>query len=121
MGMNRYRMDRRRALVALAALAACKRQEPPPVVANDQLFRRLDVAPTGEMPDGERALVMLPPGARELPVLVALHGRGESGRGLDAGADAWPHNYQLDRIHARLLAPPINSNDLHGMASADRL
>src|SRR6185437_5733407 len=55
------------------------------------------------------------------PVLVALHGRGESGRGLEIGADAWPKDYELERMNRRLFAPPLLESDLHRMTNKDRL
>jgi len=78
-------------------------------------------------PDGERAMILAPwaspseppPSAR--PLLVALHGRGEAGRGLDVGAGGWPNDYLLERMHRRLLAPPLTAADLRDMASPERL
>jgi hypothetical protein len=79
-----------------------------------------------DTPEGERAFLLDPwpatgpdPAAR--PLLVALHGRGEAGRGLDVGAGAWPNEYQLDRLHRRLLSPPLGARDLLEMTSAARL
>jgi predicted esterase len=78
-------------------------------------------------PEGERAMVLAPwsspadppPSAR--PILVALHGRGEAGRGLDVGAGGWPNDYLLDRMHRRLLSPPLTAADLRDMTNAERL
>jgi hypothetical protein len=84
-----------------------------------------DVGP--DTPEGERAFLLDPwlggtapePAAR--PLLVALHGRGEAGRGLDVGAGAWPNEYQLDRLHRRMLAPPLTARDLLDMTNVERL
>jgi poly(3-hydroxybutyrate) depolymerase len=85
-------------------------------------WRTLDF-PSGTpgAPDGQRALLFTPEGQRELPLLVALHGRGESGRGLAAGARGWRDDYRMEHIHRRLLQPPITSADLGGLADAERL
>ena len=68
----------------------------------------------------QKALVLTPrwgePGER-YPLLIALHGRGESNRGLDVGARGWTRDYYLDRALARLRHPPLSSNDLFGVAS----
>jgi hypothetical protein len=45
-----------------------------------------------------RAVVMLPRGrtsAQRFPLLVALHGLGETLRGVERGAWAWPRDYEL--------------------------
>jgi poly(3-hydroxybutyrate) depolymerase len=78
-------------------------------------------------PDGERAMLLAPwssptdPPSNARPLLVALHGRGEAGRGLDVGAGGWPNDYLLDRMHHRLLAPPLTAADLRDMTSPERL
>lgn len=73
------------------------------------------------MPEGQRAIVLQNANAAELPVLVALHGRGESGRGLDIGATAWRDSYHVDKLYSRLLHPPLRPKDLQDMTSLDRL
>lgn len=69
-------------------------------------------------------MVMIPrwigPGER-LPVLVALHGRAEARRGLDAGANAWLRDYGLARAAARLRAPPLTADDFQGFVTPARL
>jgi iron(III)-salmochelin esterase len=72
-------------------------------------------------PEGERAFVLTPPGASALPLLVALHGRGETGRGLEVGAGAWLRSYGMDRQYRRLLAPPLELSDLEGIVTPSRL
>ncbi|MDI1448955.1 alpha/beta hydrolase-fold protein [Polyangium sp. 6x1] len=108
---------RRRALLGLAAfsLGACRKQTPPPPADG---LRWKDLAFT---PEEQRALVLAPPSTRPLPVLVALHGRGESGRGLEVGAFAWRDDYGLDRIDRRLSAPPLTGADLEGFFRPERL
>lgn len=96
---------------------------PPPGGA----WRMASFDPGPDMPDGERAMILAPwpatggpdPAAR--PILVALHGRGEAGRGLDVGAGGWPNDYLLDRMNRRLLAPPLTTADLRDMTNPERL
>jgi enterochelin esterase-like enzyme len=72
----------------------------------------------------ERALALVPgslaPGVK-LPVLVALHGRGEAVRGLDVGARAWVDDYKLERAVASLLAPPLTADAFEGLVDPERL
>lgn len=65
--------------------------------------------------------MLVPEGAAALPVVVALHGRGESGRGLDAGARGFRDDYGLERVDARLRRPPITRDDLLGFTNDARL
>jgi hypothetical protein len=124
-------MDRRSLLCAGAALTlgACTRRSPegaaPPA---GSAWRLASFDPTPDTPDGERAMLLdpwpeagPPPDPASRPLLVALHGRGEAGRGLDVGAGAWPVEYQLDRLHTRLLAPPLRAADLLDMTNEERL
>ncbi len=58
------------------------------------------------------------PGA---PILIALHGRGESGRGLPKGARGWRDDYWIEAADTRLKAPPLVAKDFQGFVTADRL
>lgn len=78
----------------------------------------LKFAPSTHYPEQELAEVLRSEGA---PLLVALHGRGEAGRGLPAGAGGWRDAYHLDRARARLAAPPLTERDLLGFVKAERL
>jgi hypothetical protein len=131
-------VDRRSLLAGSAGLAlgACSKSGPPAPGTAGPLsmppspggaWREVSFPVGPSTPEGERAFLLDPwsssagpdPGAR--PLLVALHGRGEAGRGLEVGAGAWPNDYQLDRLHRRLLAPPLTAPDLLEMTSAERL
>ncbi len=63
----------------------------------------------------QKAVVIRPmwagPQAR-FPLLIALHGRGESNHGLDVGAWGWVHDYWLDRAISRLHRPPLDQDAL---------
>ena len=131
--------DRRSLILggAVIAIGACRKSSPPapgttgamtapPPPGGSWQQASFPVGP--DAPEGERAFLLDPwsgesgapdPAAR--PLLVALHGRGEAGRGLDVGAAAWPNDYQIDRLHRRLLAPPLTSRDLLEMTNPERL
>jgi hypothetical protein len=55
------------------------------------------------------------------PVLIALHGRGESLKGSRRGARGWLDDYDLDRALQRLSAPPLRTRDFQGYVSRERL
>ncbi len=73
---------------------------------------------------GGRAVVIVPswtkPGER-LPVLIALHGRGEANKGPVEGVMGWPRDYALLRAIERVCSPPITSADLEGFVDPKRL
>jgi iron(III)-salmochelin esterase len=56
-----------------------------------------------------------------LPVLVALHGRGESLKGNVRGARGWIDDYGLEQALLRLGEPPLQSHDFQGYVSRPRL
>ena len=60
------------------------------------------------------------PSAR-FPVLVALHGRGESLKGSRRGARGWIDDYDLERALRRLARPPLRKGDFQGFVSRERL
>jgi hypothetical protein len=60
-------------------------------------------------------------GAARFPVLVALHGRGESRKGRRRGARGWLDDYQLGRAISRLAAPPLLESDFEQFVTSDRL
>jgi hypothetical protein len=72
---------------------------------------------------GGRAAVLAPAWAegKRLPMLVALHGRGEAMKGPEKGVLGWPRDYALVRAFERLCAPPITNQDLEGFADPERL
>jgi enterochelin esterase-like enzyme len=82
---------------------------------------------TWDYPDTElgrmQVVVLIPerePSAR-LPVLVALHGRGEALKGPEKGARGWVDDYQLPAAMERLHRPPITPEDLRGFVDEARL
>ncbi|HTV20677.1 MAG TPA: esterase [Polyangiaceae bacterium] len=78
-----------------------------------------------EGPFGPTDVVLsIPPGTDEnarFPVLVALHGRGESLKGSRRGARGWIDDYDLGRALSRVAKPPLQSADFQGYVSRERL
>lgn len=85
-------------------------------VWRDESFEKGDDAP-----DGEVAALFAPEGSSDWPVLVAMHGRGEAGRGLAVGAHGWRDDYDLDVIRAKLEAGTLSRADSKGMLSEERV
>lgn len=98
------------------AMSACRKSTSPTNSADDH-WHDLSFP----SPDEQRALVLEPASTHPLPVLVALHGRGESGRGLEVGAKAWRDDYGLDKLDARLRAGSLTRSDLLEFVNEDRL
>ena len=127
-------------LLALGASSACRRNAPP---GSEQTRRAQSLGGTArtqppqpllpaqeitwDYPETElgpmRVVVLIPEreaGAR-LPVLVAMHGRGEALKGPELGARGWIDDYTLPATVERLHRPPITLDDLHGFADEARL
>jgi len=111
--------------VAAAMMAGCgergcgKRSSPAQGVDPSVLdIQEIDFSPAEGGP--QKAVVIVPrwggPGAR-YPLLIALHGRGESNRGLDVGARGWTRDYYLDRAMMRIRRPPLTRDDLFRIGS----
>lgn len=97
---------------------------PPPAEQNGarrrELTWRFENGPFGP----NDVVISIPEGAspqRRLPVLVALHGRGESRKGNERGARGWIDDYELDHALDRLGEPPLGSEDFQGYVSGPRL
>ena len=125
------------------ALAACSRGDSPRAAASNPapVPSKLPempapdaaVLPRGQVgtqtwtfDSGGRAVVIVPSwtagaGAEKLPVLIALHGRGEANKGPVEGVMGWPRDYALLRAIERVCAPPLTSADLEGFVDPKRL
>ncbi len=82
-------------------------------------WQELSFGPAAEWTKPQHAALLA--GAVDQPLLVALHGRGEAGRGLKAGARGWRDDYDLGLAHQRLKSPPLTEKDFHGFVAATRL
>ena len=123
----------RRAFLASLALAGCSdcsrrdrgatANRPLPTALPSMPVQAPDAAPlprgrvgtqTWTFDGGGRAVVIVPswtePTTR-LPILVALHGRGEANKGPVEGVMGWPRDYALLRAIERLCAPPLIGAD----------
>jgi len=117
---------KRRHVLALggAALVGCGRCDersdsgPGAATAPPPGWHEYSFPPGPDYADPEYAAVLAVPHA---PLLIALHGAGEVRRGLAGGARGWRDYYDLDRVHQRLLAPPIVHDDLLGFVTDARL
>jgi len=117
-----------RAAIAAAggAVAGCDPERSPAPAAEHGTrptgrWRALSHGPDAASGDGHRALVDVPGGSEAWPIVVALHGRGEAGRGLDAGARGFRDDYGLERMRARLEAGVVSTDDVEGWLSANQL
>jgi hypothetical protein len=55
------------------------------------------------------------------PVLIAMHGRGETLKGAERGARGWVDDYKLGRAVTRLARPPLAEGDFEGFVEQARL
>jgi len=113
-------------VVALSlSLGGCPRRAPGDGAADAAVAATVRELVFDDTPVGpERAVVLVPRGAKpgeRFPVLVALHGRGESSRGLEAGAWGWLRDYALDRALDRVSRPPLSRSDFEGFVGDERL
>lgn len=60
------------------------------------------------------------PGAR-FPLVIALHGRGESLKGRTRGGWGWPRDYALTRAAGRVGSPPLTVADYENLVTVERL
>lgn len=75
-------------------------------------------------PVGRMAVVVVLPertASDRFPVLIAMHGRGETLKGPDRGARGWVDDYALRRAIERLSAPPLVAKDFAGFADEERM
>ena len=73
---------------------------------------------------GGKAAVLVPAWTKpdeKLPLLFALHGRGEAVKGPAEGVMGWPRDYALVRAIQRVCNPPLATDDFEGFVEAARL
>jgi predicted esterase len=63
------------------------------------------------------ALVPAGTGSGRLPLVIALHGAGETLEPPREGALAWPRDYALSRAMERLARPPLRLEDYEGLTT----
>ncbi len=128
----------RRALLSLFAALGCAQKEPPErapattvkIVAPSASVKgeRLPAEQlTWAFPDtpvGRMSVVVLVPErlpSERFPVLIAMHGRGETLKGPERGARGWVDDYKLGRAVTRLAQPPLAERDFEGFVEQARL
>jgi acetyl esterase/lipase len=116
--------------VAAAAALACSRSErasggPPPPTSIASSNVRVLQWDLGAQAWGQARVVVVVPswgGAdAKFPVVVALHGRGESTKTPAEGAMGWPRDYAMVRAFDRLRAPPLREKDYEGFVEPARM
>ena len=105
-----------------AAVAAVSKPSSAPPAARLPAEERtwtFEKTPVGRM----SVVVVLPERAASdrFPVLIAMHGRGETLKGPERGARGWVDDYALGRAVTRLSAPPLVANDFAGFPDAARI
>lgn len=103
-------MRRRELLFAAAAMALARPGQASPSASPHWELRDITVA--GDRTIGKRFTLLLPKhvGDLEVPLLVALHGLGET-HDQRLGAHAWVERYGLGSCYDRLVEPPIARAD----------
>lgn len=144
MRSNPAELSRRALLAALGPMAlGCSRSEP--VARAEPIAQRAASAPVShassarpaarlpaeertwtfeKTPVGRMSVVLVLPERAEgqrFPVLIAMHGRGETLKGPERGARGWVDDYALGRAITRLSAPPLVANDFAGFADGARI
>ncbi len=130
-------LARRSLLFGLGALgvAACRREElasassarPPPAPSAKPPARLPAEERTwsfDDTPVGRMSVVVVVPERRageRFPVLIAMHGRGETLKGPKRGARGWVDDYELGKAIERLGRPPLTAKDFHGFVLSERL
>lgn len=98
---------------------------PPPMIPEGGAGPRGQVkAETWTLAGDGRAVVIVPAWRapdEELPMLLALHGRGEALKGPALGVMGWPKDYALLRAIDRLCAPPLTTEDFEGFVEPARI
>ncbi len=68
-----------------------------------------------------RAVIVMPARTERVPVVFALHGRGEAVKPPSEGVLGWPRDYALVRAMERVFSPPLTEADLEGFVDRKRL
>jgi hypothetical protein len=136
--MRRPLLVSRRALLSAVSLAACSRTEraerapaPTPKLVAPSASVKAERLPAEELtwafpdtPIGRMSVVVLIPErlpSDRFPVLITMHGQGETLKGPERGARGWVDDYKLGRALTRLARPPLSEGDFEGFVEQTRL
>jgi iron(III)-salmochelin esterase len=124
-------------LLFLTAVACTRREDPAPAPFQPPAPPAASAsAAPGRLPAEERTwsfpqtsvgrmsvVVVVPERAQgeRFPVLIALHGRGETMKGPERGARGWVDDYALGRAAERLAHPPLLADDFESFVEPPRL
>ncbi len=106
-----------------AAPSGAGRSAPPPAgsAAAPGSWTELSWSASDVPTEGQAALVWRGAADAEAPLVVALHGRGEAGRGLATGARGWRDDYAVEHVDERLRTGVIGAADLGHFATVERV
>lgn len=92
---------------------------PEPLLPAEERTWSFEKTPVGRM----SVVVALPKrvASARFPVLIAMHGRGETLKGPERGARGWIDDYALLRAVDRLSAPPLVAADFAGFPDTARI
>lgn len=96
---------------------------PPPDAADEDQKRGVVKVETWKLGEG-RAVTIVPQWTapdEKLPMLLALHGRGEALKGPDLGVLGWPNDYSLLDAIVRVTHPPLTAADFQTFVEPERL
>lgn len=97
---------------------------PPPIPEGGTGPRGTVITETWTLGSDGRAVTIVPAWRKpdeKMPLLFALHGRGEAQKGPDLGVLGWPKDYALLKAIDRVCAPPLTTDDFEGFVEAKRL
>jgi enterochelin esterase-like enzyme len=107
-----------------ATLEARDLPEAPPIPEGGVGARGQVKTETWKLGEDGRAIAIVPtwtPPDERLPLLLALHGRGEALKGPELGVLGWPKDYALLRAIERVTAPPLTVQDFEGFVEPEHL
>ena len=112
-------LPKRQSGVAVAAVSNATSARPAARLPAEELIWTFEKTPVGRM----SVVVVLPErtASDRFPVLIAMHGRGETLKGPERGARGWVDDYALRRAIERLSAPPLVAKDFAGFADDERM
>lgn len=116
-------LERRGLLGWMAVAAMVGATRPARGASQPQGFDVRDIRVEGDRRVGRRFTLLVPrhvPAGQRVPLLVALHGLGETGD-QRTGAHAWLERYGLGEAYRRLLAPPVERVTKHPYWAEGRL